>query len=150
MSRTTTNVFVATLIAVFAGQALAADVNQPKSREQVQAELSEAIRTGNILDNVTGQMLKDAYPERYVQRDVAQARSPIVAQVQATQASGGKSREEVQAELAEAVRTGDILDNVTGQMLKDAYPERYSNQATAQAKANDDKAAVAQANATRR
>jgi opacity protein-like surface antigen len=90
MSRTTTNVFVATLIAVFAGQALAADVAQPKSREQVQAELSEAIRTGNI------------------------------------------------------------LDNVTSQMLKDAYPERYSNQATAQAKANDDKAAVAQANVTRR
>jgi opacity protein-like surface antigen len=75
MSRTTTHVFVATLIAVFAGQALAADVAQPKSREQVKAELAEAIRTGDILDNVTSQMLKDAYPERYRHQDTAQAKA---------------------------------------------------------------------------
>jgi Domain of unknown function (DUF4148) len=75
MTRTTTHAFVAALISVFATQAMAADVSQPKTRAQVQAELSEAIRTGDILDNVTSQMLKDVYPERYSQQATAQAKA---------------------------------------------------------------------------
>ncbi len=87
MTRTTTHALVAALISVFATQAMASDATQPKTREQVQAELSEAIRTGNILDNVTSQMLKDVYPERYSQQATAQAKAAddkaAVAQAQA-------------------------------------------------------------------
>ena len=72
---------------------------QGLTRDQVRAELREAIRTGDIL--VGGEHGMTAYemaPHRYP------ARPPVV----------GKTREQVRAELVEAVRTGDIL--VSGSM----------------------------------
>ncbi len=91
MTRTTTHALVAALISVFATQAMASDATQPKTREQVQAELSEAIRTGNILDNVTSQMLKDVYPERYSQQATAQAQTKAADDKAAVAQAQGKA-----------------------------------------------------------
>jgi hypothetical protein len=39
----------------------------------------------------------------------------------------GKTREQVKAELAEAIRTGDIIANgETGLKLNEEFPQRYS------------------------
>ncbi|MDT4855472.1 hypothetical protein FQZ97_898260 [compost metagenome] len=81
------------------------------TRAEVQAELREAVRTGDIVANAeTGEKLNQVYPGRYTE---------AVAQ--------GKTRAEVRAELIEAQRTGDIVANgETGQKLNELYPNRYS------------------------
>ena len=57
------------LLAGAAGHALAQDQDSsaPKTRAQVQAELLEAQRTGNIiaLGHNSGKMLNELYPDRY-------------------------------------------------------------------------------------
>ena len=63
------------------------------SRDQVQAELAQAIRAGDMLaPGNRGQKLNELYPNRYP----------------AKQALTGLTREQVKAELAQAVRAGDI------------------------------------------
>ncbi|MCV2368130.1 DUF4148 domain-containing protein [Roseateles oligotrophus] len=106
--------------AVFAADDLAEN-NSPRTREQVRAELAEAIRTGDIVGNgLTGQKLNELYPNRYPKQPIAQA----------------KTREQVRAELDDAIRSGDVVGNgVSGQKLKEQFPDRYSNQAIAQGKA---------------
>ncbi len=103
------------VLAVAAGQALAADDVQAKTRDQVKAELNEAIRTGNIVaGGESGQTLKDLFPGRY----------------DATQTAQAKTRAEVKAELAEAIRTGDIVaGGESGQTLKQMAPARYADEA---------------------
>ncbi len=77
--------------ALTAGQAMAADASAPITREQVKAELAEAIRTGDMwADGVTGLKMNELFPSRY----------PAKAAVQ------GKSRDQVNAEVIEAVRSG--------------------------------------------
>lgn len=85
------------------------------TREQVKAELAEAIRTGDIIGNSeTGQKLNEMYPGRYPAK-------PVMA---------GKTRSEVRAELAEAVRTGDIIVNgETGLKANELSPGAYPMQA---------------------
>lgn len=49
---------------VFAGNTI--DASAPKTREQVKAELEEAIRTGDILaPGKSGRKLNELYPSRY-------------------------------------------------------------------------------------
>ena len=64
------------------------------TREQVKAELAQAIRSGDIMSNgQSGLKLNELYPSRYPTQ-----------QVQA-----GVTREQVKAELALALRTGDYM-----------------------------------------
>jgi lambda repressor-like predicted transcriptional regulator len=81
------------------------------SREQVNAELAQAIRSGDMLaDGETGLKLNELYPSRYP----------------AKQVQTGLTREQVQAELAQAIRSGDMLaDGETGLKLNEMYPSRY-------------------------
>ena len=67
--------------------------------------------TGNIVGNEQGQKLNEIYPSRYpTQTSVA-----------------GKTREQVKAELAEAIRTGDIVaSGDRGQKLYELFPNQYS------------------------
>jgi hypothetical protein len=85
------------------------------TREQVKAELAEAIRTGDIVGNgETGQKLNELNPGRYPAKPVAQ----------------GKTRAEVRAELAEAVLAGDIIVNgETGLKANELSPGAYPMQA---------------------
>jgi hypothetical protein len=80
------------------------------TREQVKADLAEAIRTGDMLAGESGLKLNEINPGRYPAR-------PVLA---------GKTREQVQAELAEAIRTGDMLaGGESGLKLNEINPDRY-------------------------
>ncbi len=88
MNRTYASILALTLAAFSAGSALADDASAPKTREQVKAELAEAIRTGDIEYGERGQKLNELFPGRYPAKPAVQ----------------GKTR----AELAEAIRTGQL------------------------------------------
>ncbi len=104
-----TAVITLALAALAAGNALAADPAAAKTRAEVQAELLEAQRSGDLVDLGTGQKLNELYPNRYPAKVAAPSRS----------------RAEVNAELREAQRTGDIVDLGTGKKLNELYPNRY-------------------------
>jgi predicted RNase H-like HicB family nuclease len=127
------------------------------TRDQVRAELAEAVRTGNILVNgESGLTLRELYPQRYPAAPTAGAtRAQVIAELKEAQRTGdiiapgdsglrlnqlhpeaypaqvvaaGKTRAEVQAELREALRTGNVLaGGDSDQLLKDLYPQRYAN-----------------------
>lgn len=84
--------------------AYSANAESGKTRAQVQSELAEAQRTGDILalvgGKVTGQKLNQISPEQYASVSPAQ----------------GKTRAQVLSELAEAQRTGDIVAIVGGKV----------------------------------
>ena len=98
------------LLAVCAGQAMAQNTG-PKTRAEVNAELQEAIRTGNMPANDdSGRMLNEVNPSAYPPKPMGPS----------------KTREQVKTELEEAIRTGNMpADNESGLMLKDVYPNRY-------------------------
>ena len=116
MNRSYLTAVTLAVAALSAGQALAADTDAPKTREQVRAELREAQRTGDIVaDGETGQKLNQLYPNRYP----------------ATATAQGKTREQVRAELREAQRTGDIVaGGESGQKLNELFPKRYPTNAS--------------------
>ncbi|MFZ2294166.1 MAG: DUF4148 domain-containing protein [Polaromonas sp.] len=96
--------------AVAAGNVLAQeDMAAPKTRAQVQAELLDAQRMGNIVSGEDGRMLNELNPGRYP----------------AKAASSGRTRADVQAELLDAQRRGDIMSDDSGQKLNELYPNRY-------------------------
>jgi uncharacterized membrane protein len=123
MNRSTFSAIALTVAALAASNAMAADASAPKTREQVKAELAEAVRTGNIIANgETGQKANELFPGLYPAKPAAQ----------------GKTREQVQAELAEAVRTGDIVaDGETGLKLNQINPGRYPAKPAAQGKTRE-------------
>jgi len=97
--------------ALFAGQAMAADV-APMTRAQVQAELAEAVRTGNLIVGELAQKQKDISPGMYP----AEQRISTV------------TRAAVKAELAQAVQAGDMIVDENGRTLKEIFPENYASQ----------------------
>jgi predicted RNase H-like HicB family nuclease len=96
------------------GQAFAADTSTGKTRDQVRAELKEAVRTGNIIGNSeSGRMRNDINPSQYPAQPTTQ----------------GNTRAEVTAELKEAVRTGNIIGNSeSGRMRNEINPSQYPAQ----------------------
>jgi len=56
---------MATLLIGAAGHALADTQPAGKTREQVKAELAEAVRTGNIVVGERSETLKELYPNLY-------------------------------------------------------------------------------------
>ena len=66
MNRTYFSAIALAAAAFTSGHALAADASAPKTREQVKAELAEAIRTGNILaSGESGLKENQLNPQRY-------------------------------------------------------------------------------------
>lgn len=106
------------VLAVSAGHALAADDVQGKTRDQVRAELNEAIRTGNIVvGGDSGLKANELFPGRYAATETAQ----------------GKTRAEVKAELQEALSAGDVVaGGDSGQTLRQLFPGRYAEAAAEQ------------------
>jgi len=111
MTRTHTYAIALVLASVFAGQAMAATGGTPVTRAQVEAELAEAVRTGNLITSQIGLKLNEQYPQNYP-----------------AQHSAVKTREQVEAELAEAVRTGDVITSQIGLKLNEQYPQNYPAQ----------------------
>ncbi|WP_382152658.1 hypothetical protein [Hydrogenophaga sp. ANAO-22] len=103
-----------------------------KSRAEVKAELAEAIRTGDIVaDGQTGAKANELFPAQY-----AQARADKA--VTAT-AAVGKTRAEVRAEVAEAIRTGDyVIDGQTGVKANELFSGQYAQPVLADSKARGD------------
>lgn len=102
-----------------------------KSRAEVKAELAAAQANGDLVaDGQTGARFNEVFPAQY-----AAARTAAAVEVVAQ----GKTRAEVKAELAEAIRNGELIaDGQTGARFKDLNPGRYPAEATFQAKSRDD------------
>lgn len=112
MNRTSASILALSVAALSAGQALAADP-AGKTRAEVQLELAQAIRTGDIVsDNEAhaGKKLNEVFPQNYPAKFQA----------------AGKTREQVLAEYAEAKRTGDIsVTDHRGRKLNEIVPGNY-------------------------
>ena len=92
-----------------AAPAMAADASGAKSREEVRTEFIAARASGDLVDAATGIKLNRLYPAQY---GTPAAKSTV-------------TRAQVLAELAEAIRTGDIVANAeSGQKMNEAYPAR--------------------------
>lgn len=80
------------------------------TREQVKAELAEAIRTGeHLVGDNSNHRLRDINPGKYP------ARPKEI----------GKTREQVKAELAEALRVGDVPISEQGLTAYELAPHRF-------------------------
>ena len=124
MKSTYLSILAVTVAAFTAGQAMAADTSGALSRDQVQAELAQAVRTGNIvIDQETGLKANEVFPGSYPAQAAAQ----------------GKTRDQVKAELAEAIRTGDVpVDGVTGLKMNQLAPGNYPAPVAAQGKSREE------------
>ena len=110
MTHANVSTIVCAFSAVFVGQAIAA--NDPLvTREQVKAELAEAIRTGNIVTGESSAKLNEQFPQLYPQQA----------------ATSSVTRAQVKAELAQAIKTGNIVEGESGVKLNEMYPDKYSN-----------------------
>ncbi|WP_171019958.1 DUF4148 domain-containing protein [Hydrogenophaga sp. 2FB] len=178
--KTRLSVVALALSSLVAGHALAADVSVGKTRDEVRAELAQAIRSGDMIaDGATGQRYNEIAPQLYAQpqavvasksradvkaeRDAAIRNGDLIADgatgqrynqiapaqyaaVRAADASTvaaapavGKTRAEVKAELAEAIRTGDMIaDGATGAKYNELYPNRYAQPVMAQGKTREE------------
>ena len=120
------------LSSLVAGHAMAADASVGKTRDEVRAELAQAIRSGDMIaDGATGQRYNEVSPAQYAavraEAVVADA-APVV----------GKTRAQVKAELAEAIRTGDMIaDGATGAKYNELFPTSYAQSALAQGNSRD-------------
>ena len=114
--RTGASILLATL-------ALAAHAEAPKSRDEVKAELREAIRSGDVIAaGESGLKMNEREPQRYA--------APVAATT---------SRAEVRAELAAAARAGTLI--VAGDAAiarRDQSPQRYPAPALALARTRDE------------
>jgi ribosomal protein L30E len=140
------------------------------SREQVQAELREAIRNGDIVSGEDGLTRYERNPSAYPVRPVlaGKTRNQVKAELREAVRVGdiadgedgrtryehnpsayparvvlaGKTRGEVKAELAEAVRTGDLVVGESSQTLSQLFPGNYPKRSPA-ARASSDTAHAA-------
>lgn len=111
MTRTHNAALALALSALFAGQAMAAGTDAPLTRDQVKAELAEAVRTGNVVTGESSDRLNEQFPQLYPQ-----------------QASSTVTRAQVQAELAEAIRAGNVLVGESSAKLNEVLPQNYAQQ----------------------
>ena len=100
-----------------------ANAQSALTRDQVKAELAEAIRTGDVVaTGESGLKVNELHPGRYA--------TPT--------ARLGKTRAEVKAELAEAIHSGDLV--ATGELglkANEEFPQRYPAVAVAVGKTRD-------------
>lgn len=102
-------VLAAALTTLIAGHVQASDPGAGKTRDEVRAELAEAIRTGDIVLDRQGRSEYERAPHRYPER------AKML----------GKTREQVGVELAEAIRTGSIVRDEQGRSEFELAPHRY-------------------------
>jgi hypothetical protein len=136
----------------------AAQAQTEKTREQVRAELADAMRSGSLAaSGEIGLPQSELSPQRYARAAAApgRTRDEVRAELAEATRSGNlvatgevgtglsadfrkrypdfavaaKSRAQVKAETAEAIRNGDMLaNNDSGLKLNELYPQRYARQ----------------------
>ncbi len=109
MTRTNISTIVLACAALFAGQAMAATTDTSPTREQVKAELANAMATGNVVVDENGDRLNQIVPQEYP----------------AEHATSNVTRAQVKADLATAIRTGNVIAGESGQRLNQLFPEKY-------------------------
>jgi hypothetical protein len=100
----------------------AAHADEGLTRDQVKAELADAQRNGDISRGEEGLTLRQEFPQRYGVH-AADANS-ITAPAPDTNATS-VPRGEVNDELAQARRNGDISFGQQGLTMRERYPELY-------------------------
>jgi Domain of unknown function (DUF4148) len=115
--------FTRTLGSLLVLAAFGTHANAQLTREQVKAELAQAVRNGDMpVGGESDLRLNQLYPGRYP----------------AKPAAVGKTREQVKAELAEAIRTGDVwADGESGLMRNEIDPGRYPAKAVSVGKTRE-------------
>ncbi|MDP3652497.1 MAG: DUF4148 domain-containing protein [Rhodoferax sp.] len=120
------------LATLAAGHVMAADV---APTAHVQAGINDA--SGDVVEPITGLKLREINPARYA----------------ANSAVKGKTRAQVQAELAEARRNddgGDVVEPVTGLKMRDINPSQYAENSAVKAKTREQvRAELAKAQSSR-
>jgi len=136
----------------------AAQAQTEKTREQVKAELADAMRSGGLAaSGELGLPQSELSPQRYGRAATAPGRSRDEVRAELAEATrsgnlvatgevgtglsadfrkrepdfavAAKSRAQVKAETAEAIRNGDMLaNNDSGLKLNELYPQRYARQ----------------------
>jgi hypothetical protein len=136
----------------------AAQAQTEKTREQVRAELADAMRSGSLAaSGEIGLPQSELSPQRYARAAAApgRTRDEVRAELAEATRSGNlvatgevgtglstdfrkrypdfavaaKSRAQVKAETAEAIRNGDMpANNDSGLKLNELYPQRYARQ----------------------
>lgn len=109
MTRTYSIAIVMAFATLVAGQAMAADIDTSVTREQVKAELVEAIQSGNVIVGESGARLNQVFPNNYP----------------AQQSASNVSREQVKAELVEAIRSGNVVRGESSVRLNEAFPAKF-------------------------
>ncbi|NYT86394.1 DUF4148 domain-containing protein [Pollutimonas harenae] len=112
MTRTQVSAIAFAFSALFAGQAMAANTNATLTRDQVRAELADAVRTGNIVTGESSARLNEQFPALYPEQ---QTHSTV-------------TRTQVQAELADAIRSGNIVVGESSAKLNEQFPNQYAQQ----------------------
>lgn len=112
MTRTHTYSAALILALLFTGQSMAAPTVAPVTREQVMAELADAIRSGDVSLEESGVKLNEQFPKNYPARQIVSS----------------KSRGQVQAELVDAVRMGNVSLEESGVKLNEEFPHNYAGQ----------------------
>jgi ribosomal protein L30E len=121
MTRTHTCTMAFALAFLFTSQTMAASSDSPVTRDHINAELAEAIRSGNIISGESSLKLNEQFPQNYPGQHDAPS----------------KSREQVTAELAEAIRTGNIGTGESGQKLNEQFPYNFPVQQHMASKTRD-------------
>lgn len=108
MTRTQSSAIALVFAALLAGPTMANAATTTLSRAQVQTELADAVRTGNVLADENGSKLNDIFPHNY-----------------ASTTGNTLTRAQVQAELAAAQQSGTITNGESAQRMNELFPHNY-------------------------
>lgn len=108
MKRTQISAVAIAFSTLFAGQAMAVD-NAPITREQVKAEIVQAVNNGYNVVTESGHFAKDVFSSNYP--------APQVESL---------TRAQVRAELAEAIASGNVIVSESGQRANEVFSSNYA------------------------
>lgn len=131
MTRTYASAIAFSFATLFAGQAMAVNGDTSLTREQVKAELAEAVRTGNVVTGESSARLNEQFPQVFGQQ------------------ASSVTRSQVQAELAQAIQAGNVVVGESSVRVNEAFPQNYATESNVAGKSREEvKAELAEAAST--
>lgn len=113
MKRTQLSAIAIAFSTLFAGQAMASDT-APITREQVKAEIVQAVNNGYNVVTESGHLAKDIFSSNYP--------TPQVESL---------TREQVRAELTETIASSNVIASESGQRANQVFSSNYTQEASA-------------------